>query len=65
MVAPVMIFFLMGLLCVFKSAAWADGFSVPWLWLLMACVLLEVEGEGEEKKKRLLESSGNMNMKKK
>ena len=24
---------------------------MPWLWLLMACVLLEVEGEGEEKKK--------------
>ena len=37
---------------------------MPWLWLLMACVLLEVEGEGEEKKKRLLESLGNMSLKK-
>ena len=37
---------------------------VPWLWLLMACVLLEVEGEGEEKKKRLLESPGNISLKK-
>ena len=36
---------------------------MPWLWLLMACVLLEVEGEGEEKK-RLLESLGNMSLKK-
>ena len=25
---------------------------MPWLWLLMACVLLEVKGEGEEKKKK-------------
>ena len=32
---PVMIFF-NGLAPVgFKSAAWADGFLVPWLWLLM------------------------------
>ena len=36
---------------------------VPWLWLLMACVLLEVEGEGEEKK-RWLERLGNMSLKK-
>ena len=31
----------------FKLTAWADGFLVPWLWLLMASVLLEVDGEGE------------------
>ena len=36
---------------------------MPWLWLLMACVLLEVEREGEEEK-RLLESLGNMSLKK-
>ena len=36
---------------------------MPWLWLLMACVLLEVEGEGEEKK-ILLESLENMSPKK-
>ena len=38
---------------------------MPWLWLLMACVLLEVEGEGEGEKKRLLESPRNMSLKKK
>ena len=38
---------------------------MPWLWLLMACVLLEVEGEGEGKKKRLLENPRNMSLKKK
>ena len=38
----------------FKLAAWVDGFLVPWLWLLMACVLLEVEGEGEGEKKKTI-----------